>query len=80
MKALFISRNRDIYQVEQVMRYRKKIEKDEVYQQTLLSLSETVEHCIKQNNAIDIYEDYFPSKSVAAELEPPSARNINILR
>jgi dynein intermediate chain 2 len=39
-----------------------------------------MEHTIKQNNALDIYEDYFPEPGVAAELEAPSARTINVLR
>jgi hypothetical protein len=39
-----------------------------------------VEHCIKQNNAIDIYEDYFPETTSDLVLEPPSARTINVYK
>ncbi len=37
-------------------------------------------HTIQQNNAIDIYTDYFPEPSVTAALEPPSARMVNVFR
>lgn len=70
----------DPNEVEQVMRYRKKVEKDESYVQTILHLGSLVEHCIKQNNAIDIYEDYFPTTSTDFTLEPPSARTVNVFR
>lgn len=37
-------------------------------------------HTIRQNNAIDIYNDYFPEPSATATLEPPSARMVNVFR
>ena len=40
-------------------RYRKKAEKDEEFVRTLAALGAAVEGLIKQNNAIDIYEEYF---------------------
>ncbi|EDQ84795.1 uncharacterized protein MONBRDRAFT_39146 [Monosiga brevicollis MX1] len=73
-------RDVDCTEVEQVNRFRKKIEKDEGYQHQVLDAASQLEHLIQQNNALDIYEDYFPEPSVAAELEPPSARTINVLR
>ena len=39
-----------------------------------------MEHCIKQNNAIDIYEDYFDDIDVDAANEAPSAKTINVFR
>ena len=39
-----------------------------------------MEHCIKQNNAIDIYEEYFEDMEVEAADEPPSAKTINVFR
>jgi len=81
---------------EQVARFRKKVEKEELYVQQVLSLGDKVESCIKQNNAIDIYEDYFdgmkhqlespPTASAAAaptsttSSNQPSARTLNVLR
>ena len=39
-------------EVEQTIRYRKKVEKDEMYVNTIVQLGSVMEHCIKQNNAI----------------------------
>lgn len=46
----------------------------------MLSL-QLMEHCVKQNNAIDIYEEYFRDEEAAEmEDETPSAKAINIIR
>ena len=39
-----------------------------------------MEHTIKQNNAVDIYETYFPSLDVDVVEEAASAKTINIYR
>ena len=42
-----------------------------------------MEHCIKQNNAIDIYEEYFNEIAPTASSvvpEAPSARSLNVFR
>ncbi|XP_063728459.1 dynein intermediate chain 3, ciliary-like, partial [Symsagittifera roscoffensis] len=49
----------DVGDDEQKQRYCKKLEKEEGYTQTILSLCEGMETSILQNSAIDIYEDYF---------------------
>ena len=41
---------------------------------------QVMEHCIKQNNAIDIYEEYFEDVDADAADEPPSAKTINVFR
>jgi dynein intermediate chain 2 len=41
---------------DQTARFRKKVEKDEEYIREVKTLADVVEHHIKQNNAIDIYE------------------------
>ena len=46
----------DHLEIEQTMRYLKKTEKDEEYIRTIKGLGESLEHMIRQNNAIDIYE------------------------
>ena len=72
------------------MRFRKKIEKDENYVNTALklcsvrqylcerrsniSLFQTMESCIKQNNAIEIYQDYFNEIDEATDCEEPRAK------
>lgn len=49
----------DHTEAEHVIRYRKKVEKDEDYIKTVVSLGSAVEDLVKQNNALDIYEHYF---------------------
>lgn len=40
-----------------------------------------MEHYLRQNNAIDIYEDYFTNfKSTSVSSDPPSAKTISIFR
>ncbi|KXS16505.1 WD40 repeat-like protein [Gonapodya prolifera JEL478] len=66
--------------VEHTIRYRKKIEKDEDYARVVQELGETVEHCIKQNNAIDIYQEYFLDNQDVLCAEPASAKSVNVFR
>jgi dynein intermediate chain 2 len=41
-------------------RYQKKVENDEKYLRVLKDLSKPMYHKIRQNNALDVYEQYFP--------------------
>ena len=41
---------------------------------------QVMEHIIWQNNALDIYEDYFADIEVEGTDEPPSAKTINVFR
>ncbi|NWT41450.1 DNAI2 protein, partial [Chroicocephalus maculipennis] len=67
-------------EVEQTIRFRKKVEKDENYVNTIMHLGTLMEHCVKQNNAINIYEEYFGEEEMAeVEDEPPSAKTINVI-
>uniref|UniRef100_A0A8C0FKW8 Dynein intermediate chain 2, axonemal n=1 Tax=Bubo bubo TaxID=30461 RepID=A0A8C0FKW8_BUBBB len=52
-------------EVEQTIRFRKKVEKDENYINTVMHLGALMEHCVKQNNAINIYEEYFGEEEMA---------------
>ncbi|KAM9281771.1 kinesin-like protein KIF19 [Morus bassanus] len=68
-------------EAEQTIRFRKKVEKDENYINTITHLGTLMEHCVKQNNAINIYEEYFGEEEMAeVEDEPPSAKTINVIR
>uniref|UniRef100_A0A674JT24 Dynein axonemal intermediate chain 2 n=1 Tax=Terrapene triunguis TaxID=2587831 RepID=A0A674JT24_9SAUR len=68
-------------EMEQTIRFRKKVEKDENYVNTIIQLGSLMEHCIKQNNAINIYEEYFDDEETADIAdEPPSAKTINVFR
>ena len=49
----------DSQEVDQVNRYLKKIEKDDNYLTSALYLSHLMEEKVKQNNAVEIYTDYF---------------------
>jgi len=40
-----------------------------------------MESCIRQNNAVDIYQDYLKDEEEVEEhQEPPSAKTINVFR
>ncbi|KAI9090026.1 WD40-repeat-containing domain protein [Phlyctochytrium arcticum] len=66
--------------VEHTIRYRKKVEKDDEYVRAVQNLGNSMEHCIKQNNAIDIYEEYFADGLDAISVETPSAKSLNVYR
>ncbi|GAB0086923.1 hypothetical protein DMENIID0001_011460 [Sergentomyia squamirostris] len=44
---------------EQTQRYRKKIERDEAFSRQVLNMARPMEHFIMQNNAVNIYENFF---------------------
>ncbi|XP_041664047.1 dynein intermediate chain 2, axonemal [Cheilinus undulatus] len=68
-------------EMEQTIRFRKKVEKDEGYITSVVQLGQVMEHCIRQNNAIDIYQEYFEEEEEEEEnQEPPSAKTINVFR
>ncbi|XP_073739247.1 dynein axonemal intermediate chain 2 isoform X2 [Callorhinus ursinus] len=68
-------------ELEQTIRFRKKVEKDENYINAIMQLGSIMEHCIKQNNAIDIYQEYFDDEdAVEVTEEAPSAKTINVFR
>ncbi|TPX68025.1 hypothetical protein SpCBS45565_g03401 [Spizellomyces sp. 'palustris'] len=70
----------DATDVEHTIRYRKKVEKDDEYIRAVQSMGNSMEHCIKQNNAIDIYEEYFADGPDAISVETPSAKSLNVYR
>ncbi|XP_027728973.1 dynein intermediate chain 2, axonemal [Vombatus ursinus] len=68
-------------ELEQTIRFRKKVEKDENYINAIMQLGYVMEHCIKQNNAIDIYGEYFDEEDeVEVSDEVLSAKTINVFR
>ena len=66
----------DPTEMEQVLRYRKKKEKDEEYIKDISKLGAAIEDLVKQNNAIDIYEDYFEGGMVDHSSEAPYAKTV----
>ena len=61
-------------------RFKKKVEKDDEYKATVKGLGPILEDCIKQNNTIDIYEEYFEGSVVDHSSEPPSAKGMAVFR
>ncbi|XP_064532234.1 dynein axonemal intermediate chain 2 isoform X2 [Pseudopipra pipra] len=71
-------KNVDPKNTELTSRYREEVERDEVYTRTIQHLGTLMEHCIRQNNAIDIYEEYFADDEEEEGIEdPPSAKTIS---
>ncbi|XP_055935768.1 dynein intermediate chain 3, ciliary-like [Argiope bruennichi] len=54
----------DIEDEDSVTRFRKKIEKDKGYVNSIKSLADVVEQVIMENNSIDIYEEYFSGERI----------------
>jgi dynein intermediate chain 2 len=61
-------------------RYRKKAEKDDEYKGAVRALGPIIARCMKQNNTIDIYQQYFDGKNVDHSSEPPSAKGLAVFR
>mmetsp|Transcript_5082 Transcript_5082/g.7878 ORF Transcript_5082/g.7878 Transcript_5082/m.7878 type:complete len:595 (-) Transcript_5082:83-1867(-) len=70
----------DSSEIDQCIRYRKKIEKDDDYIRTVDALSVVVEQCLKQNLSLDIYQEYFSGTFADHSSEPPSARTLTVFR
>lgn len=70
----------DPNEAEQTIRFRKKVEKDEHFIASVIALGETALDVVKQNNSVDIYQDYYPTVSEMAAIEAPSARMLNVFR
>ena len=41
---------------------------------------QSMEQCIRQNNAIDIYEDYFEVQDDSTQCERPEAKTVHVFR
>ncbi|KAF5294468.1 hypothetical protein FQR65_LT01594 [Abscondita terminalis] len=63
---------------EHTKRYRRKVEKDDSYVPTILQLCKTMENSVLQNNAINIYQQYFSDVEQTALIERSSARTVNV--
>ena len=61
-------------------RYIRKLEMDTEYNTILLSLAYKCLRCIKQNNSINMYQEYFINDNIQHNPEPPTAKTISILK
>jgi len=73
---------KDVDPTEQqdVNRFRKKAEKDDAYKHSVKALGPIIDRCMKQNNTIDIYEEYFLGDTLDHSSEPPSAKGLAVFR
>jgi dynein intermediate chain 2, axonemal len=65
---------------EQTARYRKKQEKDEAYITQMKGMIKACEHAIFQNNAINLYENYFEDLESVDLKDEYSSKTLNIYR
>ncbi|KMY99050.1 uncharacterized protein Dsimw501_GD12783, isoform C [Drosophila simulans] len=70
----------NMHDPEQTVRYKRKIEKDENYITQVMNLTKPMEHYIHQNNAVNIYENYFENLDPAPLPEPCKSRTVNVYR
>lgn len=65
---------------EQVARHRKKIERDDNYAKQTIELCKKLENIILQNNAINIYQNYFKDLDPLPIAEKCSAKTPNTFK
>ncbi|XP_077262113.1 dynein intermediate chain 3, ciliary-like isoform X1 [Temnothorax americanus] len=63
---------------EAVLRFRRRVVKDEYWAPKMKSLIDPMECCVLQNNAINIYENYFDDMEPTALVLPRSIRTSNM--
>ncbi|XP_027891450.1 dynein intermediate chain 3, ciliary [Xiphophorus couchianus] len=66
--------------LEQTVRFKKKIEKEENYVNSLVHLGYVMDHCIRQNNTIDIYQEHFKEDTMEKVPELPTAKTMCVFR
>jgi dynein intermediate chain 2 len=75
--------NVDGTEAEQVDRYLKKANKDTAFKKTVQGLGSKIEGVVRQNNTVDIYEEYFEglaTETLEMSSEPPSAKGVAVFR
>ncbi|XP_024940578.1 dynein intermediate chain 3, ciliary-like isoform X2 [Cephus cinctus] len=63
---------------EATMRFRRRVEKDDNWAPKMNTLMEPVEHCVLQNNAVNIYENFFDDMVPTELVLPLAARTVNV--
>lgn len=69
----------DYTEAEHTIRFRKKVEKDEDYIRTVVGLGDRAEARAKQNNAIDIYQQYYTTGLTDVVAQAPKASTVTML-
>eukprot|EP01062_Namystynia_karyoxenos_P058322 TRINITY_DN49888_c0_g1_i1.p1 TRINITY_DN49888_c0_g1~~TRINITY_DN49888_c0_g1_i1.p1 ORF type:complete len:608 (+),score=245.84 TRINITY_DN49888_c0_g1_i1:159-1982(+) len=71
----------DYTELDDKTKFRKKVEREEGYYQTCKRLvDEHAEKVLKQNNAIDIFEQYFDKDELDLSSGPPSAKTVTVFQ
>jgi dynein intermediate chain 2 len=68
---------------EQVDRYLKKANKETSFKEAMQSLAKTVEQVVRQNNTVDVFEEYFVGGATAGlslSADPPTAKGVAVFR
>ena len=68
----------DCQETDQVNRFLKKIEKDEAFLTSALGLAYSMEEKVKQNNAVEIYSDYFLEEDEATNWATTEAKTVMV--
>jgi dynein intermediate chain 2 len=69
----------DPTEMESKIKFTRKLEREESYIQSCKALADSAEVYLRQNNAIDVYEDYFAELAIDHAAEPPSAKTLTVL-
>ena len=67
-------------EMEHVTRYIRKVKREEVYMKATVKLATRMNTCIRQNNTIDIYTDYFTDDDDGTGHDEPALKSVNIYR
>ena len=70
----------DTQDEEAVIRFRKKVERSDNYIAALKHMLGSMEHAILQNNAVNIYEQYFVGEESLVSVERSTSRLKNTYR
>lgn len=61
-------------------KYKKKIEKDPIFMSSVKDLCSAVEKCIKKNNYIDLFEEYFQNEKSEHVVENLSSKTLMLFK
>jgi dynein intermediate chain 2 len=72
--------NVDVEEANDTTRFRKKMEKGDEFKQSVKHLGPILDRCMRQNNTINIFEEYFEGDTSDHSSEPPSAKGLAVFR
>ncbi|CAG4982935.1 unnamed protein product [Colias eurytheme] len=69
-----------LYNEDHLARHRRRVQHEDGYVNAIFNLRPQIEHCIDQNNAIDMYQTYFANMYQQAPVEKYKVQIANIFR